>query len=658
MRRFTFRKGQALQIDGLPFKILDCGKNGKLALQACDGNIISETQDALLQMYTQRRLIFIDETPQGSQEARNSRALCTFPDAVQTQAIRRKTYIDFIGKFGPVSSTPAIVTPLIALCAASINDPNPPSSISIYRWSKKLTSAQNDMRSLIGRTDLQGRTGSRLAGELQVLLQEAIDQVYLSPQRNTIEETWFHLAHLIANANNFRDAKNKLSVPSKSTVRRAIKNLDKFDTTVARHGAAIANMHFRVSGHGPQASRILERVEIDHTPLDLFVICNKTHLPMGRPTVTVAIDKFSRMILGIHIGFDGPSIEAVFACLRHAILPKVDLKKEHPDITNSWPAYGAIMELICDNGLEFHSLELERLAFETGMTLTFCPRRSPYLKGAVERFLKTLNYKFAHGQPGTSFARWFHREDYDSQAQAIIPFNVLRSILLRWIVDVYAQSIHRGIATTPHAKWMEGRQSFTPALPISPERLDVALGRTAERTLNHAGIELHNLRYNAEELLGIRRQVGTTTRVEVRYYTGDLSYIHVIDPITKEAIPVPALNTKYAADLTLYQHRLICSHVRHVAKETVNSAALIKAKAEIRQVIFDMATSKKQRVRQKAHHIGWENLQSVMSEHEPIEESLPIMASAIAQDSLPIANLPRIGTSEMGPSAVQEGRPA
>ncbi len=653
MKKFTFSSGCAFSVDGQPFKILRTTEDGRLVVERPDGSATVEDRNVLLDMYAQRRLTLVDEVLSGVAPASIfRRPLCTFSDDVQAHAIRRKKYIDYVRQYGPILSTPSQLTPLIKLCAASINDPNPPSPITIYRWNRTLISAQNDTRSLIGKAHLKGRAGSRIYPELQSLVQEAIEQVYLSPQRNTIEETYSHLDHLVANANKFRDASNKLTVPSKSTVRRAIRSLDKYDAVVARHGATVANMQFRVSGRGPQASRILERVEIDHTPLDLFVICNQTHLPMGRPTLTVAIDKYSRMVLGIYIGFDGPSLEAVFACLRHAILPKSNLKTEYPDIENPWPCYGAITELVCDNGLEFHALELERLAFETGMTLTFCPRRAPYYKGTVERYLKTINYKFAHGLPGTSFARWFHREDYDSQAQAVIPFDVLRSILFRWIVDVYAQSIHRGIATTPYAKWIEGVQSFTPSLPISPERLDIALGRTVERTLNHAGVELHNLRYNAEELLKIRRQVGSTTRVEVRYYTGDLSYIHVIDPITKEAIPIPALDVEYTTNLTLQQHRMICKHVRNVANETVNSAALTKAKAEIRQVIFDMQTSKKQRERQRGHRIGMVELpKTKLTGKAPIDTANEGMVIS----TKPAAQLPRLKTSSVLNTLVNGG---
>ncbi|MEL4419744.1 integrase, partial [Shewanella algae] len=71
-----------------------------------------------------------------------------------------------------------------------------------------------------------------------------------------------------------------------------------------------------------QTTRILERVEIDHTPLDLFLVDDRTGLPCGRPTLTMCLDHFSKMPLGYHLSFSAPSLGAVIGALRHAVLPK------------------------------------------------------------------------------------------------------------------------------------------------------------------------------------------------------------------------------------------------------------------------------------------------------------------------------------------------
>jgi putative transposase len=281
-------------------------------------------------------------------------------------------------------------------------------------------------------------------------------------------------------------------------------------------------------------------------------------------------------------------------------VPKADLRDRYPDLQNDWPCHGKIRELVCDNGLEFHSDELKRVAFELGMIVTFCPKRQPWFKGAVERYLKTLNFQFAHALPGTSFARWFHREDYDPQEQALITYDQLSHVLTRWIVDVYAHSLHRGIKTTPHEKWVTGAARFPPVLPSSIEDIDITIGETHARTLSHQGIELDNLRYNDPALLQIRSKYGPRVKLDVISYFDDVSRIAVIDPDTKIPVIALALDQEYASGLTREQHRLLCARARETGKGLVDNSALARAKTEIRTLVSEFALSKSQRKRQKS----------------------------------------------------------
>jgi putative transposase len=48
-------------------------------------------------------------------------------------------------------------------------------------------------------------------------------------------------------------------------------------------------------------TRPFEWVEMDDTKLDLFVLDEKTKLPIGRPWLFVATDVFTKMILGYYL---------------------------------------------------------------------------------------------------------------------------------------------------------------------------------------------------------------------------------------------------------------------------------------------------------------------------------------------------------------------
>ena len=656
MQSYTFKVGASLAIDGQRSRIIRMLSDGRIQLEVeSDGTLALTTREELLHQYAQRRMQFVgSDVPSDKSTTTNttSRSLHTFSEKIQNKAIRKKQYLDFILRQGSFISTSAILEPMIIECARELNDTCPPSTVSVWRWYKEFVRCQRDYRAIIDRHDRQGGKGSRLHPDVQALLQDAIDSIYLTEERQSGDEVCSELQRRIDKKNEFCTDREKLIVPHRATIYRAIASLDKYDEMSARYGSRIAQMKFRTSGLGVRPRHILERVEIDHTPLDLFVIDERTGLPQGRPTVTFAIDTKSKMPVGMHVGFTGTSIEAVFACLRHAMTPKTYVKEDYPEIEHDWPCHGRIETLVCDNGLEFHSTELERVAFELGTQLQFCPKRQAYYKGSIERFLKTLNYQFARSLPGHSFAKWFHREDYDPLKHAVITFEQLMRYLHRWIIDIYAQKLHRGINSSPYRKWSEAAKEMPPELLSDISGLDITLGRTCERTLFHYGIELHNLRYNDKAMLSLRRQHGDSAKLDVRYYFDDISVIHVIDPITKEAIPVPALDQTYTRELSLEQHRLICARTRETNNNTIDLSALARAKAEIREIISELSFSKSQRKRQRAAKI-----QGVGQNKKASFLSKPIPNDVVDEPVAPLPTKTSIGRL-IGLAAITFPRPS
>jgi putative transposase len=647
MPSYIFKVGVSVVLDTQTHRIAHLAADGLVHLAAVSSGALTVTSTTELQrQYQSGRLRFLDETTKIGERAdsRLGRPLSTFPNRVREKAIRKKEYLDMLLARGPIVSTPAVLAPLIQECARELNDPNPPSVISVYRWARGVSRAGGDYRALIDRFDRQGGSGSRLPVTSLNILQQSIESIYMAPERGSVSDVYADLRYRVDRENEFRGESEKVPMPSLATVYRAIHSLEAFDVTVARRGKRIANIEFRTSGRGVHVEQILERVEIDHSPLDLFVIDERTMLPLGRPTVTVALDRYSRMPVGVHVGFQGPSVHAVLRCLRHAVVPKADLQDRYPDLQSDWPCHGKIRELVCDNGLEFHSDTLKSVGLQLGMMVTFCPKRQPWFKGAVERFLKTLNFQFAHALPGTSFARWFHREDYDPQEQAVVTYDQLLHVLTRWMVDVYANSLHRGIKTTPREKWGAGAMRYPPVLPSSIDDVDIMIGETHTRTLSHQGIELDNLRYNDPALLQIRRKHGPRIKVDVISYFDDVSRIAVIDPDSKIPVIVPALDQEYANCLTREQHRLLCARARETGRGLVDQSALARAKGEIRSLISEFALSKSQRKRQKSaawRGIGTEAVDIFATSPTKAASAKPKPRSE-TQPAVPVSELPKL----------------
>jgi hypothetical protein len=173
----------------------------------------------------------------------------------------------------------------------------------------------------------------------------------------------------------------------------------------------------------PATIRVLEQAVIQRAVLDIIVVCPRSGAPLVRPTMTIAFDVASGMVLGIHVGLDEPSVRATLACLRNAILPKTALLAQDPAelrARGDWPAEGIPEALVLDNAQEFHNEALARAASTLGIKVHYRVGGMSSANRAAERVLRKLSAacRPAVGEVGPTLTE-------------------LRAQLHRWIVDEY-----------------------------------------------------------------------------------------------------------------------------------------------------------------------------------------------------------------------------
>jgi len=326
----------------------------------------------------------------------------------------------------------------------------------------------------------------------------------------------------------------------------------------------------------------LEQVEIDHTKSDLIVVDDLDNLPLGRLTLTTVLDRATAYPLGIYLGFDS-GYYPVMSCLHHSITLKPDTRVLY-GTENRWVAHGIPFTLVVDNGKEFIGQDLFDACDILGIQLMQTPGRSPYFKGKIERFFRTMNTGLLHTLPGTVFSNPKDRADYNSMKQACIGLNDLERIIHIFLLDEYAQEKHEGIGGTPAGAWQRQLDGgFSPRLPVSAEELRILLGRVEHRVLWHYGIEFENLRYNTPELASLRMRM-KGERVKIKVNPSDLSGIHVYDPFEGRYTPVPALAEVYTTNLSLWKHRVICNFLAR-EQDTVDMDGLARARRKIEAIV-------------------------------------------------------------------------
>ncbi len=512
----------------------------------------------------------------------------SLPEALKETADRRHQYIEALRALS-VPKTAARLRPVLAKLAIGFKDAAPPSPATVIRWLGQWEQAGGrDIRALVPSIHKRGNRRRRVDSDVLDLIEAVIDEFYFRREKTTTIATHELVCGKLKAHNDKRPPAEHLPFPSLATVRRAIVARSPYEVMVARKGKHAADRQYIPVQAGPPASRPLEVVEIDHTPLDIILVDNITGSVIGRPTMTAAIDKFSRMIVGFYIGYEPAGTHTVMLSLKHAILTKQYVREKYPDIENAWPCEGLPTTIVVDNGPEFHSDGFRSACAQLGINITYAPGRSPWYKSAIERFFGSHNTSLLHQIRGTTFSRSDERGDYASEKHAGISLTDLQHIIHIWLLDYYGQRIPRLRGRSPAEVWGKGVQIHGLTPPRSATDLDCLVGGYARRKLTRRGVELFNLIYCGDRVFDLLNRPSQPGLVEVRYDHGDLSYILVQDPMTRTYIRLPSLDPDYTTGLTLAQHKIVQDQTRKRIQGQMSIGDLSATRLHITSQIDDM----------------------------------------------------------------------
>lgn len=474
-----------------------------------------------------------------------------------------------------------------------------PHWITVRRWVLQFVKGARDIQALLEQHQRKGNRSNRYPDAVIEVVEKIIDNVYLTTSRPTQTSVLELATAEIQDMNQWAMQSAQLPLPSARLVKRLIEQIPAFDRDVARRGATVARRMYRGKLNHIETNQRLEVAEIDHTQLDIFVV-DDGGVPLGRPWLTVCIDKHTRCILGIYIGFEPPSYLSVARCLKHALKPKFSLQTEYPSIKNTWEAFGVMKTLVVDNGMEFHSGSFEKACYQFDIEIKYTPRKSPWYKGTVERFMRTINNGVSHGNPGTTFSNIFEKEDYNPEKHAVIRYSVFKEIVFKWIADYYHQKPHAGLERMkPADAWRDADSVSNTPVATNLEVIDMLLGRHEECSLTHKGVQVNQLLYNSRDMIDWRKQCGDKLTVEVLVDEGNLGQVHIKHPVDGHYVAVPALNQEYAQGLSLWQHKLYRKYAKNRIDQD-NEKGWMRASRDIHEIVLAEGGFKKANARLRA----------------------------------------------------------
>ena len=450
-------------------------------------------------------------------------------------------------------------------------------------------------------TDLTpGRSGGgkgkgRLPEPVERIIRELLQKRFLTKQKRSLAAFHREVAQACKT--------QKLPVPARNTVAQRIAGLHPAKIARSRGGQDAARPLQGAGGIPPEVTMPLVQVQIDHTVIDLIVVDERDRQPIGRPYLTLAIDVFTRCVLGMVVTLEAPSAVSVGLCLAHAACDKRPWL-EGLNVEMDWPMSGKPRLLYLDNAAEFKSEALRRGCEQHGIRLDYRPPGQPHYGGIVERIIGTAMQMIHDELPGTTFSNPGQRGEYDSEKMATLTLRELE----RWLalaVGTYHGSVHNGLLQPPAARWAEAVERVgVPAVVTRPTAFLVDFLPVIRRTLTRTGFVIDHIHYYADALKPWIARRERLPAFLIRRDPRDISRIWVLEPEGQHYLEIHYRTLSHPA-VTLWEQRQALAKLRQLGREQVDESALFRMIGQMREIVTtaQKATRKARRDADRRQHL-------------------------------------------------------
>ncbi|AHC16016.1 Transposon Tn7 transposition protein tnsB [Salinispira pacifica] len=395
--------------------------------------------------------------------------------------------------------------------------------------------------------------------EIERMFRAVLDQHYLSEKKHSLAfahrrfEDMYETSHrhikkedypTLAQLRYFyeREYANEESIRKRAGKIKFRKDIRQLHSTVA------ANLH------GPGAI-----YEIDATIADIYLVSSDRREIIGRPTIYVVVDAYSRLIVGFYIGLENPSYITAMLALELAIIDKEKLFKLLPIAYSSedWPAIGLPDAILADKGeLMSHQAEFLENAFNVRFDTT--PSFRGDAKGVVERNFRTLQADFKKIAPGAVEKTKIKKEGgEDYRLESALTLSEFTTIIVSSIIYRNRYSVLENydreyqmptdMPSVPINIWNWGIQHKSGRLrAVNEDSVRIALLPRKVVTISDYGIRFFGAYYSSAELV----KSGWLLRTERKLSS---SFMAAYDPVSVDRIfffPEPGKNNYWECFLT------------------------------------------------------------------------------------------------------------
>jgi transposase InsO family protein len=359
-----------------------------------------------------------------------------------------------------------------------------------YRWAALYQKAENvygnGYLGLLPQTRKRGNRTDKLPEATKKLIAEFIAVDYERLKQKSVYASWIALK--------LSCQEQQLLAPSYETFRLAVHAKGGHDQTLKRVGPRAAyqqepfywELELTTPRHG---DRPFEIGHVDHTELDIELVCSVTGRNLGRPWLSLLTDAFSRRVLAFYLSFDPPSYRACMMIIRECV-------RRHGRLPHAF---------VVDGGSEFGSIYFETLLARYECIKKTRPPAKARFGSVVERLFGTCNTQLIYNLQGnTQIMRNVRQvtKSVNPKQHAVWTLPNLNARLNEYLHDVYDALEHPALGQSPreayHAGLAQAGQRQHRLVGYDHEFLILTLPTTSSGTamvLPGRGVKIHHIYY-------------------------------------------------------------------------------------------------------------------------------------------------------------------
>ena len=291
------------------------------------------------------------------------------------------------------------------------------------------------------------------------------------------------------------------------------------------------------------------RFEIDATIADVFLVSryNRRYI-IGRPTIYVVIDVYSRMIVGLYVGWEHPSWDGARLALTNAFSNKVEYCAEygieiHPE---DWPCQHLPQRLLADRG-EIIGDGPSGMIDNLDITVENTPPYRGDLKGVVESRFAIFNGDPIADLPAAIDGKTRTRGAPDPRLDAALDINEFTTAMIEAVIHhnkfnekpalLNKGMIADNILPNPIHIWNWGLQNASGSVEIFDiNAVRLHMLREGEASIREDGIHFKSMRYTTSRAIAegwfSRARTKGASKIDVRYDNTTTNHIWFFDKDT------------------------------------------------------------------------------------------------------------------------------